>query len=97
MTRRIICQKCKDKRGPQHPEDVAMGWHRRIVPLQVKKPEVHQVKVYADGKLEATEDLATIVCDDCGNAMPDGTNGFALTMWRGEEPPTWEDEYGRIV
>ena len=78
------------------PEDAAAGWHQRIVHLnEVKKPEVHQVIVTGGGKREVTN-LPSIVCDGCGAPLFDGAPAVAITMWRGDEPPMWEQEFGNL-
>lgn len=94
MSRRIICQKCNDKRGPQHPLDVADGWHRRIVPISAKKPETHNITFLSDSHPPQVKTLASLFCDDCGQPIQDGQQAFAVTMWRGPfEPESWEQEY----
>lgn len=99
MSRRIICKPCRDKRGAQHPEDVAMGFHRRIVEIVAKKPADHGIKFYEGNTLDdlketKTVSLETLQCDDCGEPIGDGAGAFAVTMWRGDdEPDNWEAEY----
>ncbi len=95
MNRSIHCQTCGGYKRPMHPEDAAMGFQRRCVPIRVKKPAVHDVTTIIDGKVANVESLPSIMCDLCGEAIPDGTPAFALTMWREHEgtPGPWEQEY----
>lgn len=98
MQREIICQQCAQKHH-LHAEDKALGFQQRRIELTVRKPEKHGITVYAgdsmaDLKVEKHEELATIVCDRCGTALPDGSPAIAVTTWRGEEPAEWESEYG---
>lgn len=94
MSRRITCVKCSY--GPMHPEDVANGFERRIVTGKARKPAVHQIKTYTDGKLTETETLATLVCDDCGAPIPDGNKCIAVSVWRGCELDAWESEFMEV-
>lgn len=91
--RRIVCTGCKERyHREMHPEDVATGWQRRVVPLRVKKPQDHIIVVNGE-----REELANIMCDDCGKVINDGTAALAITMWRGSEIESWEQEYGEPI
>lgn len=95
MIRKILCAECNRKSRPQYPEDVARGWKWRTVQIQIKKPEVHQIKMIADGVEEAVN-LPSIVCDICNAPLADGTPAYALTKWntnREGEPGPWEKEF----
>lgn len=96
--RRIVCQKCTDKHHSRglHPEDEANGWMRRLVPVKVKKPADHAITILGDGTTK-TEALPSILCDDCGDAIADGTIATAISMWRGGELAAWEHEYGTPI
>ena len=81
-----------------HPEDVAMGFKRRRVELRAKKPDNLEVKFYsgntmADLKLTETKVLKSLKCDGCGVPILDGEKAIAVTMWRGDEPAPWEQDY----
>lgn len=100
MSRRIVCKACCDKRGPMHPEDVCAGFKRRIVLIKAKRPANHEVKFYIGDtleslKLDRTESLPSLMCDDCGLPINDGQDAAAITMWRGNEPAPWEKEYSQ--
>ena len=98
MSRRINCQACHDKCRPMHSEDVAMGFHQRIVAIEAKKPEKHGLKIYGDGALEKEIELPTLECDSCGQPILDGTRCYAVTMWRGDdEIGLWEHEFGKVL
>lgn len=92
MSRRIICKSCRDKTGPQHPEDVADGWKRRIVEIKAKKPEQHEIVTLCGG-VESHEALSSLYCDNCGIPIANGETAYAVTMWRGEEIGDWEQDY----
>src|SRR5688572_14121476 len=96
--RRIVCQKCAEKHRSRgiHPEDEANGFQRRLVQLCVKVPKDHAIQIIGDG-LTKTATLPSILCDDCGDPIPDGTLATALSMWRGGYLAAWEHEYGTIV
>jgi hypothetical protein len=98
MIRRIICESCRQKCGPQHPEDVAMGFKRRIVEITAKKPDDHKIEVFEGDNLASLESvevrhLPSLMCDHCGASISNGSRAFAVTMWRGEEPRNWESDY----
>jgi hypothetical protein len=75
---------------PSHPEDVAAGWQKRIIPLRcAKKPDEHFMLVNG-----TRYDIPSLICDDCGKKLEDGSDAFAVTMWQGEDaPPDWESDY----
>lgn len=83
-----------------HPEDIANGFLRRIVPIErAKKPADHSRTTTTIGELDATvsiETLASFMCDDCGRAIADGETAKAFTTWntnRESEPQAWEKDY----
>lgn len=88
MTRNLYCEKCKP--GPLHPEDVAIGWKQRTLTGFAKKPKEHFLLINGE-----RHDLHSLICDQCGGEIKDGTKAIGVTMWRGEEPDTWEHEYLR--
>lgn len=91
MKREILCADCAKKVVPMHPQDVLDGFHRRIVPLLAKKPEVHGVTV--NGEFHP---MRSLVCDHCATPISDGTVAAAVTWWcehREGEPERWEKEY----
>lgn len=91
MTRYIICMKCRARIKPMHPEDVAMGIHRRVVELAVKRPEGHGVTV--DGE---HVEMPEIMCDWCNDPIHDGETALAVTNWNVNleyEPMLWEEEF----
>lgn len=97
MSRSIYCEKCGELQ-PMHAEDVAMGFHRRRVEIMAKKPAELERKTYegksmADLRLVKVETLPSLLCDGCGCKIDDGTKAIAVTMWRGDEPARWEDQY----
>jgi hypothetical protein len=94
MSRRIHCEKCGWK--PLYPEDVLQGWHHRIVRLKVKAPANHGYTV-TEGETTKTVPLSTIVCDVCGEPIPDGALAYAETRWRDQEIGEWESEFGEIA
>lgn len=97
MSRRIDCRPCGAKWKP-HPQDCFEGWQHRAVHLSAKKPDDHGVTVKTDDK-SVTEQLPSIVCDLCGEAIPDGSIVLAVTMWRGDFDiiVAWEHEYGTVL
>jgi len=107
MSRRILCPDCNEKRKAKypsglHPEDRAAGFQVRVVLIEVKKPEQHGIDVYEGNSLSAMaltkhEELPAIMCDDCNQAIPDGTRAYAISMWRGGEMGAWEQEFGKVV
>lgn len=96
--RRIVCQKCAAKHHSKgiHPEDADNGLQQRLVKLCVKAPKDHVIQIIGSG-INKTETLSSILCDDCGDAIPDGTLATAISMWRGGRLEAWEHEYGTIV
>lgn len=93
MSRRIVCEKCAVKRGTQlHPEDAAMGFEKRVVKIIAKKPDDHAIII--NGEKQAQ--MPSLVCDDCGDAIRDGTTAVAISLWRGGILEAWEHEYGQI-
>lgn len=97
MSRRIICQTCRDKTGPQHPEDVANGFHRRIVAIKAKKPEEHNIVFLSNVEPPKVEALPALFCDNCGACINDGSDAYCVTIWHhDEEIGRWEHEYGTV-
>ena len=105
MIRHIYCEEC-DRRisaRPQHPEDVAAGWKSRRVQIQAKKPEKHEVRIFAGDSMETLQPVKTITlvtlhCDACNCPLPDGSPAFAITDWQEScegEPGPWEQEFTR--
>lgn len=94
MIRKILCPTCATNSRPQHPEDVAAGWKVRYTVGHAKKPAEHFVTVTSSAGAER-HDLPSLVCDNCGASLFDGTDVTAVTYWRGEEPLRWEEEYLR--
>jgi hypothetical protein len=97
-SRKIICGSCAKNLPPMHPEDVSMGYNRRVVQIVAKKPADHGIKTYEGDSLDTlvetkSEQLSSLVCDHCGHIIPDGDPATATTLWRGEEPESWEQEY----
>jgi len=99
MIRRIECLKCF--KVPRFTEpDVSAGWTYRTTTARVKKPEKHETKITTtkgDGKT-STETIvhATILCDQCGEPIKDGSQAKLVTMWnrnREGEPKRWEEEF----
>lgn len=97
--RRIVCQKCFEKyhNKGMHPEDEAMGFHKRVVKLRVKRPADHSFQIISDSEPTRTESLPSILCDDCGDAIPDGTEATAVSMWQRGMLGEWEHEYGEVI
>ena len=99
MIRRIHCETCGVP--PCNPADQYDGWHQRTVALTARKPPEHYVEetVIEPGKSPKVTrtDLPTLVCDLCGQPIPDGTRCVAITMWRGTEPEPWEGNYGEPI
>lgn len=92
--RKILCPECaKSHEGPLHPEDKAIGWKRRLVPLLAKKPADHAI--FVNGVKQPQ--LASILCDNCGEAIADGSPAVAVSMWLGQEMDAWEHEYGQVT
>jgi hypothetical protein len=93
--RRIYCESCGNKWPGPDPEDIANHWHFRPLHIIAKKPTEHFIKI-TDSKTGQTErsDLPTLLCDHCGQPIPDGAPAIAYTVWRGSiEPPVWENNY----
>jgi DNA-directed RNA polymerase subunit RPC12/RpoP len=94
MTRRIHCTTCGTARFiPMHPEDAAMGFRQRVKHLTARCPAGHGITI-TSGATVKTESLSTLRCDSCGQPIADGQPCVAITMWRGQEPPLWETDYG---
>ena len=99
MIRRIECLKCF-KVPLLSQRDVAQGWAYRTTTAKVKKPKVHETKITTtgdDGK-SSTETIvhASILCDQCGGPIKDGSQAKLVTMWnrnREGEPGRWEEEF----
>ena len=94
MIRRLHCEACG--RGgffPTNAEDAAAGWRTRFVWLAGRKPASHGVDV-SDGRTTQHTELPSLVCDGCGQPIPDGQRCLAITMYQGINPPTWEAEFG---
>ncbi|HEU4343711.1 MAG TPA: hypothetical protein VFU31_19345 [Candidatus Binatia bacterium] len=70
-----------------------MGFKKRLVHLLAKKPADHAITING----EKQEQLPSILCDDCGEPIADGSPAVAVSMWRGDEPGNWEQEYGQIT
>ena len=86
-----------------HPEDVAYGWKIRIVQLgRAQQPANHNTTITTYNKSSAypatieVVQNASLVCDTCGEAINNGDPCVAITMYRGVEPPAWEQEFGAI-
>jgi len=101
VSRRIVCPECL-RRGPVlYAEDVALGMRSRVVEIEAKKPERHTITLKTGDTLEdlrtvAVEHLSSIMCDTCGQPIPDGERCFAITIWRTpNEPPAWEKDYSQ--
>ena len=96
MIRKIHCQKCGTKGFiPQDSRDKADGWKQRVVHLIAKKPSEHFVTIKS-AKTTERHDLPTMFCDSCGAPILDGEKCVAITMWRGDTPLIWENEFGTI-
>jgi|HubBroStandDraft_4_1064222.scaffolds.fasta_scaffold557507_1 hypothetical protein len=95
MSRRIYCNECHGNWKP-HRQDVKEGWHYRTVFLSIKKPAVHTMTITTDGTTK-TSDVASVYCDLCGNAIPDGSIAMAITMWRENLIGDWEHEFGTVL
>lgn len=97
MSRNLYCPKCGERSlQPMHPEDAAMGFHRRRVHLKAKKPAEHFMEIIDDTGTKR-QYLAALACDGCGVYIPDGSDAVAVTMWRGDnEIGAWEQEYGTL-
>lgn len=101
MIRRIHCIACGA--GQEHPEDVAEGWKRRVIQGVVHKPDVHEIHIrsgtpWAPTGPETVIPLPSLMCDLCGEPIPDGTKAMAITQWKGEtEPLLWEREFMRSL
>jgi len=97
--RRIYCKDCeKYTVNCLAVEEQMMGWHHRVVAITAQKPPDHHVTVTEYEKGESPKykrtDLPTLLCDCCGQPIPDGAIAFAYTDWRGSiEPPVWETDY----
>src|SRR5436190_3544934 len=64
-----------------------MGWKCRRAKILAKKPEKHEVRIFAGDSLETLEPmktitLATLHCDFCNCPLPDGSPAFAITDWQ---------------
>lgn len=90
MSRKIYCRKCGVLK-PMHPEDVAMGLRRRRTEIRAKKPEDHAISINGVKQPQ----IASLICDLCGNPIPDGQTAVAETFYRADqgEPAMWEHEY----
>jgi hypothetical protein len=88
--RRIYCKDCeKYTVNPLAAEERMMGWHYRVVTIIAQKPAEHFIKI--DG---VRSDLSSLICDHCGQPIPDGSPAIAYTAWRyGQEPRRWENDY----
>jgi hypothetical protein len=87
--RRIYCYPCGQQWPGLAPEDIANHWQSRTVPLIAQKPAEHFIKI--DG---VRSDLSSLICDHCGQPIPDGSPAVAYTAWRyGQEPRRWENDY----
>lgn len=97
--RRIVCSECRTAATqPMHPEDVVMGFKRRIVTIsRSKRPEglaTKEIVYRPDGHQDVTiREVTSMLCDHCGEVIAYGEPVTAVTMWRGDEPPEWEKEY----
>lgn len=75
-----------------HPEDAAMGFKRRRYEIRAKKPADHAIIINGFKQPQ----MASLFCDACGRAIPDGEMAVAVTMWRDDqegEPGMWEHDY----
>lgn len=91
--RKIVCPNCAPRfSGPIDPRDAEMGFEKRFVKLVVKKPADHAISI--NGVKQ--EQLPSILCDQCGTAIPDGTVGVAVSMWRSGSLGDWEHEFGTV-
>lgn len=95
--RRIYCEACGKWAGLE-PEDRFLHWQCRTRTIIAQKPPKHSITTteYDKGKLIKTErtELPTLVCDHCGQPIPDGATAIAYTAWRrGPEPDPWETDY----
>ncbi len=100
MSRYILCPKCSE-RMQLHPEDKRMGFKQRRVEIPgVRTPPglARQVTTFGDDGHVSVERTAlkSLVCDSCNQPVPDGTPVTAVTLYQGEEPEPWEEEYGRV-
>jgi hypothetical protein len=72
---------------------VVEGWKFRKVLGVAHKPKDLHITVRTESKV-TNIDVDVLCCDLCNAAIPDGSDAYALTMWRDEpEPEQWEDEY----
>jgi hypothetical protein len=73
------------------PMEAMAGFQRRVVEIaKIKKPKILVITMNG---LPA-EELKECRCDDCGAALPDGTQATAISVWRGTwEPNEWESEF----
>lgn len=92
MIQRIYCASCAEHASPLHAEDRANGWHQRKVEIIAKCPANHAIIIGQE-----ICNLASMRCDLCSAEMPDGQKVVAVTMWRGQEPGPWEQQYGTKV
>ncbi len=95
MIRRILCAECAKDLRPLDPQDVADGWVSRTVDIIAKKPTIHHITING----VAQEEFATLICDGCGSAIPDGASAATWTMYRPlreSEPENWEQEYQQL-
>ena len=93
----ITCVPCGEKHQ-LHPDDIPGGWKMRKVRINPTKPEGMEITVSSgngpeDMKVESRIPVPHLVCDMCNVTIPDGTPAMAITMWNGQEPPQWENEY----
>ncbi|MDE2096122.1 MAG: hypothetical protein KGL39_02680 [Patescibacteria group bacterium] len=101
MNREIICLDCAKRMRPSLcAADEAAGFHRRVVEIVARKPDGHKITVLAgndlgDLKVEKVTALPSLMCDRCGEPIPDGAPCKAVTVWRGPEPEMWEHEFNQ--
>ena len=97
MMRRIHCNACGTRNYvPMNSEDVLAGFHQRITHLLAAAPPHHSITI-TNGDNSQTEHLESLICDSCGQSIPDGQPCVAITMYRGQPPVLWEPEFGQIA
>jgi hypothetical protein len=76
-----------------HPDDITEGWKLRRIAIKVHRPEQGHEIIIKSGDETSVIDVPIVVCDSCNCELPEGTDAFAVTMYKGQEPPAWEEAY----
>jgi hypothetical protein len=90
--RAIYCPACAQEFNI-HPEDIRDGWKLRRTPIKVHRPEQGHEIIIKSGDETSVIQCPMVVCDACNCELPEGTDAFGITMYKGQEPDMWEREY----